>query len=513
MAGERYVEISREDIEDWLRSLPHKWSRKQGRAGIYYVHFSNLVGVSVSTTIGNADRAMARAKGSMSLSLVSLVTGKVLNKKAKDRSHFQRTTNWRKTWTGGVKHWHGVYNQMAGFYEKIAPIEDRRKYKADMLARIEAISGWEQDRMLSSFHDQVDRNSVLSDTQVNSIQQAERGGGRGAPAAPAPTTPAPAYDGSYWLDKARDLYREARRGGNNFGMGLSKSMGELFKAGRRDPSEKQWRSFLNLLDQFRIQIDESEVPAAITKRMAAGRVARMYLAKAFTPEAWKAYKQDHPKADPKNHTISDGKGPGKVEKALTSMKGWSAKMKKALANAPSAVRDIITKPEARKKALTAAAETIKGSKAKLVGAGKKAVHHGVHHHTTAVESLGKLAKGKPISKGEARTLLGVAIAASAAGVTGVLAGSALTAVGAFGLAAVKHAALATAAEAMGDLFVGYEGGVVIDGIATVLSASDRTAEDKQDKIIEKLTEAAIDAYEKGLSKGLSEADIKEILAS
>lgn len=281
MAGERYVEIGRDEIEDWLKSLPHQWSRKQGRAGIYYVHFSKNVGVSVSTTIGNADRAVARAKGSMSLSLVSLVTGKVLNKKAKDRSHFQRTTNWRKTWAAGVKHWHGVYNQMAGFYEKIAPIEDRLKYKAEMTARIEAIPNWEQDRALASFHDQVERNSVLSETQIKTIVQAERGGGSSAPAPAAPAGPGPGQ--TYWLDIARKLYVEARRGGNNFGMGLSKSMGELFKAARRDPSEKQWRSFLNLLDQFRVQYDESKVPAAISKRMAAASLAQRYLLRSLRP--------------------------------------------------------------------------------------------------------------------------------------------------------------------------------------------------------------------------------------
>ena len=276
--GDRYVQVSREELEDWLKSLPHQWSRKQGRAGIYYVHFSKNVGVSVSTTIGRADKAVGRARGSMSLTLVSLVTGNTLNRKAKDRKHFQRTTNWRTTWAAGVKHWHGVYNTLAGFYEKIAPIADRAKYQADMMARIEAISGWEQDRMLKSFHDQVSARNVLSDNQVKSIEQAERGGGRGQQAPSAPAAPAgPGPGQTYWLDIARKLYVETRRGGNSFGMGLSKSMGELFKGARRDPSEKQWRSFLNLLDQFRVQFDESKLPSNISKRMAADRLATRYL--------------------------------------------------------------------------------------------------------------------------------------------------------------------------------------------------------------------------------------------
>ena len=145
--------------------------------------------------------------------------------------------------------------------------------------------------------------------------------------------------------------------------------------------------------------------------------------------------------------------------------------------------------------------------------GKKAVHHAVHHHKSAVKSLKTLATGKPISKDEAKTLISVAIAATAATVTGALAGSALVAVSAFGFAAVKHAALATVAEGLGHAFVGYEGGVVVDGITAILSASDKTAADKSDLIIDKLTEAALDAYEKGLAKGLSEDDLKKVLAS
>ena len=234
-----YVRISREDLEDWLNSLPHRWSRKQGRAGIYYVHFSENVGCAVSTTIGRDDAAVGKGRGSMSLSLISLVTGRTLNRKAKDRKYFQRTTNWRKTWADGIKHWLSVYQANAGFYDKIAPIEDRDAYLRDMKQRIESIPSWDSDRMLSSFHEQIQRGSLLSDKQVAIIERAEK------------NPPVEEDVEDPLVEKLRGLYAQARRSGDNWTMDFAQSIATQLKRGR-SLSPKQQQIVDDKLRQYRL---------------------------------------------------------------------------------------------------------------------------------------------------------------------------------------------------------------------------------------------------------------------
>lgn len=263
MAGTRYVQVSREDLEAWLGGLPFKWSRKQGRQGIYYAHFSSEVGCSISTTIGRDDAAVGKARGSMSLTLVSLSTGRTLNRKAKDRKHFQRTTNWRTTWAKGIDHWHGIYKTNKGWYDRIAPIEDRAKYKADSMARIEAIKGWETQNILVSFHASLKRDSVLSQSQWNIVMEAEY---RQADQEEDYDSEAAESEQEAWLarwvDTARAVYRAARSRSHQFGMGISESVGKAMSSGR-DPSKKQWRAFLNVADQLGVPYDLKDVPKSL----------------------------------------------------------------------------------------------------------------------------------------------------------------------------------------------------------------------------------------------------------
>ena len=57
--------------------------------------------------------------------LVSRINGRCLNRKAKDRKHFKRTSGWRKTWADGLRHWAGVFNRCPDFYARIAHEEAR----------------------------------------------------------------------------------------------------------------------------------------------------------------------------------------------------------------------------------------------------------------------------------------------------------------------------------------------------------------------------------------------------
>jgi len=123
-----YVDISRQDIEDWLNTFPRfrgKWWLVEGRAGIYMLPLSNNVAIKFSSTVGTQDRGLSRGGASAQLRLVSLQTGQVLNKKAQGQRGFYRTINWKKNWKKGVDTFVQTYTKSADFYERIALAEDR----------------------------------------------------------------------------------------------------------------------------------------------------------------------------------------------------------------------------------------------------------------------------------------------------------------------------------------------------------------------------------------------------
>lgn len=166
-----YVSISREELEEWLSSLDKKWSRDLHTAGIYYIHLSESVAVKLSSTQTSSSGSMGYADASMKLSLVSLVSGQLLNKKDADRSHFKRTLNWRKTWKEGVEHWISVYQGAKSFYDKIAIVTDRYEYKKSWMDKIERVSNWEKNTFLKDLHDKLDKGSILSDAQEEGIMK------------------------------------------------------------------------------------------------------------------------------------------------------------------------------------------------------------------------------------------------------------------------------------------------------------------------------------------------------
>jgi hypothetical protein len=164
-----YVDISREELEDWLDSLPYIWTREPRMSGIYYIHLSDAVAIKLSSTQTASSGSMGYAEGSMKLSLVSLVTKQLLNKKDADRSHFKRTLNWKKTWKDGVEHWASVYKNAKDFYDRIAIVEDRAEYKRNLLKDIESVYGWDKNVFLSSMHEKVSNNSILTKAQEEAI--------------------------------------------------------------------------------------------------------------------------------------------------------------------------------------------------------------------------------------------------------------------------------------------------------------------------------------------------------
>lgn len=193
-----YVKITREELEDWLDSLhlPKHWKRKTGMAGIYLLPLSDSVAIKLSSTIGSKDDAMGRGNASMNLALVSLITGKVLNKKAMGQSHFNRTTNWRKTWAMGIKRMDQAYMKSEGFYEALALIKDRSKYRDDTIDSIESIGNWQDNTMLKDFHRIVLKGGILTIKQLNALEKMVQ---KGFSSSPAPTLPVGPLDKDTWM--------------------------------------------------------------------------------------------------------------------------------------------------------------------------------------------------------------------------------------------------------------------------------------------------------------------------
>ncbi len=160
-----YVEISRDEFEEWLNTLGKRWSRDTRTAGIYYVHLSDRVGVKISSSIGSRDSAMGRANASIDIVLASLITHRTLNRVGGEQSRYHRTQKWRDNLRRGVLHFEQVYSAARDFYEKIAPIADREKYKTERLQILSRIPDVSDDDVLAHIHKRLVQGGVLDDPQ------------------------------------------------------------------------------------------------------------------------------------------------------------------------------------------------------------------------------------------------------------------------------------------------------------------------------------------------------------
>ena len=242
IAAVTYVDISREEFEDWLDSLRmpggHRWRLKPGTKGVYIVPLSENVGIEVSSSLTGTGDTVGYANASMQLRLASLITGQTLNKKAQEQSHFKRTKGWRKSLTEGVERMKDAYLKAASFYEAIAEIQDREAYRRDMLAKIEDIPGWQSNTFLSDLHQKVDTGGVLTIKQRDAIQSvADK-----SPLRPTRSTPPT-------VDELRALYLAARWTKDTSAMEIAQMVGEMLKS-RRMPAENQRREIDRLLAKY-----------------------------------------------------------------------------------------------------------------------------------------------------------------------------------------------------------------------------------------------------------------------
>ena len=160
-----YVNITRQELEAWLTQNFRAWERTN-TAGVYLIPLSERVAVKLSSTQSQQNMSMGRGQASMNLTLVSRINGHVLNRKSRDRKHFQRTTNWRTTWKKGVDHWLKVYLESKDFYDKIA---DRQAYQDKWLALIDSIPSSGSNPKLFEMRDAVVGGDILWNGQERYI--------------------------------------------------------------------------------------------------------------------------------------------------------------------------------------------------------------------------------------------------------------------------------------------------------------------------------------------------------
>jgi hypothetical protein len=242
-AAATYVQISREELEEWLDAIGYrgKWERDHKYAGVYLIKLSPTVAVKLSSTIGSQDDAMGRGQASMQLSLVSLVTGRVVNKKAQGQSHFKRTIGWKKTWALGIETMKKAYLSSSDFYDVIASIEDRDAYKNDLLRQIEKIPGWDNDAELINYYRKIERGGVLMPREMEFITEEAKRPAKGPDPQkiePDPKAPDPVGEvddvREIRMDALRKLWVLAKRANDEWTMNFAKDIAQKFVSqGRR----------------------------------------------------------------------------------------------------------------------------------------------------------------------------------------------------------------------------------------------------------------------------------------
>ncbi len=247
-----YAQITRQEFEDWLDSIGFrgKWQIKPGRGGVYQLFLSPTVMIEINSTTGSQAQVRGRGQASMSLRLVSRVTGKTLNKKAMGQRYFARTKGWQKNWKKGVDRMKAAYEASKSWYDQIAKIADRDQYKADMTVKIESIPNWDRDAFLTSLHDRVGSNGVLTERQESTLDRIIRQSSRSAPETPT-QKPAEEAAPTYDLGMLRELYRRARASGDRWTVGFVGDLGQKIKSGR-PLSDRQRKVLDEKIEQYNL---------------------------------------------------------------------------------------------------------------------------------------------------------------------------------------------------------------------------------------------------------------------
>lgn len=222
-AADRYVDISREEFENWLDSLRWPWYKVRSTSGIYDVQFSENVACRISTSLTAAGTVKSVGKASTKMRLVSRLNGRTINRKSAQSKYFQRTKNWRNTWKEkGVDHWHQIYIKSKSFYDSISRVEDPEKYKGEKLNLIESHEGWETNSFLSSLHKQVSDGKILSPKQEKALFKSDTRDDQAKNVSPPESDLSP--EQQKFLERLRILQNRASDAGDSWAVGFAGSL-------------------------------------------------------------------------------------------------------------------------------------------------------------------------------------------------------------------------------------------------------------------------------------------------
>lgn len=253
-AAATYVQITRKEFEDWLDTTKYrgKWKLKDNTAGVYILPMSDVVGIELSSSIGREDQALSLGNAAMHMRMVSLITKQTLNKKAQGQSHFKRTTGWRDSLGRGLSAFESAYMQSQAFYEAIAKITDREKYKQEMQAKIEAISSWETIPDLVRLHQRILANGVFTDREEKQIAHYEQVVRNVVPQQQAPII-APSHKeiDTALIEKMRKLWTVAKQSHDEWLMKFTESVGQQYKH-KGQLSQKQLEILEKGFSKYRI---------------------------------------------------------------------------------------------------------------------------------------------------------------------------------------------------------------------------------------------------------------------
>ena len=224
------------------------------------------------------------------------------------------------------------------------------------------------------------------------------------------------------------------------------------------------------------------------------------------------------KKEPSNSAVS-----GTLKNFLSKVKGASKSIVDSVQQAPKEVQRLVSDPEARKTALSNAAEAVKKAPKEMVkriyDAAKKEAHEIKH----AGHAVGKIIKGEKLDKSDKKAIysVGVYVAGAALAATG---GGALIAAGAIGKSFVAHVAIKAVHGLLDDGFLHFEAAEsVAHGIGHVMHvmehvASDerarliRAAEEGDEEVLQAALVAQITAYvAKVLKDGVPDEDMESIM--
>lgn len=136
-----YVNIGRQEFEDWLFELCPVFERVEDAQGVYLVPLSPYVAVKISATLSSSDRTTRRGHGRCRMRLVARHRGHDLRGPEKGTRVSNRTKGWRRNWARHLRELIDVFKRHRDRYHEMAS-RSQEDYAAEWVARIESVPGW-----------------------------------------------------------------------------------------------------------------------------------------------------------------------------------------------------------------------------------------------------------------------------------------------------------------------------------------------------------------------------------